>query len=158
MREIKFRGRRRDGVWIYGDLTGINHNTNEGSWCYINGRGVSKKTVGEYTGLHDKHGTEIYEGDILELVNEDGERIKAICKFGNRRLRTEYGTTIDIQCFYFQIGDRKTNPVVFNYKGMHDLDIMEVRGNIYENPELLLDCDCTEKDCESCKQYFADSI
>lgn len=91
----------------------------------------------QYTGLKDRSGTEIYEGDILEFINEDSERTIAICKFGNRRLVTDRGITIDIQCFYFEVKGWKTNPVVSNYKGVHDLEIMEVRGNIYENPELI---------------------
>lgn len=91
----------------------------------------------QYTGLKDKNGTEIYEGDILELINEDEERIKCVVEFGNRRIRTYSGTIIDVQCFYFKIGDRKTNPVANNYLGKHDLEIIKVIGNIYENPELL---------------------
>ena len=91
----------------------------------------------QYTGLKDRVGTEIYEGDILELINEDGKRVAVVCKFGNRRLVTDRGIAIDIQCFYFEVKGWKANPVVSNYKGLHDLEIMEVRGNIYENPELV---------------------
>lgn len=94
-------------------------------------------TLIQYTGLKDRTGTRIYEGDILELINEVGERVKCVVEFGSRKLRTSQGVIIDIQGFYFKIGDRKTNPVVVNYKGMHDLDIMEIRGNIYEDHELI---------------------
>ncbi len=62
----------------------------------------------------------------------DGEKIRAICRFGNRRLTTKTGTTIDIQCFYFEVGGRKTNPVVNNYLGKHDLEIMEVVSDVFE--------------------------
>ena len=72
MREIKFRGRKPNGEWLYGDLV---HNVGVGastalifpeeahdSWDrYI----VLTDTIGQFTGLHDKNGKEIYEGDIL---------------------------------------------------------------------------------------------
>lgn len=62
-REIKFRGKRLDnGEWVYGDLThGFSqHHT------FIDDQEVLSDTVGQYTGLHDKNGREIYEGDVLE--------------------------------------------------------------------------------------------
>ena len=92
----------------------------------------------QYTGLIDKNGKEIYEGDIIQLVNEDLEVIKVVCEFGaaNRQI---FDNLVEITGFYFKriCDDRKTFPIVNNYLGKHDLELFEVIGNIYENPELL---------------------
>jgi uncharacterized phage protein (TIGR01671 family) len=91
----------------------------------------------QFTGLKDKRGVEIYEGDILELIRSDGKTIRAVCKWGVFQRAMDTGTLCDIPSFSFVYKDRPTFPIIKNYKGVHDLDIIEVIGNIHENPELL---------------------
>ena len=66
MREIKFRGQRVDnGEWLYGDLMTYD---NDYVICDVDDGGylpIIRETVGQFTGLLDKNGQEIYEGDIV---------------------------------------------------------------------------------------------
>ena len=120
MREILFRGKRiDDGEWMCGNLTvwsdgstSIDKEPTEASPLYA----VIPETVGQYTGLTDKNGKKIFEGDIVNI---------------------EYPTTTVINAVITYVGA--------SFYGDNDFDLweldgyvsLEIIGNIHDNPELL---------------------
>lgn len=139
MREILFRGKRIDnGDWIYGNLIIIKRLI--GTEYYVssqngidNGKSyrfsVNPTTVGQYTGLIDKNGKKIFEGDILKVHDLiplfDGYNSEEICYNG----KVMY---IGNQGMYACEGNGDGNALC-----ALNLDECQVIGNIYDNPELL---------------------
>ena len=115
MRKIEFRGKRLDnGEWVVGNLI-------QGDQSFIEGLEVDPETVGQFTGLHDTDGTEIYEGDVVDFVAYDA--------IGNERGK-EQGVVRFEFCGY-QIGGYDMYDVLLND------DEVEIIGNIHDNPELI---------------------
>lgn len=136
MREILFRGQTRR----YGEKVRLNGEKIKSNWVYggifpQNGDGdfaiiyqqeptiekypVYADTVGQYTGLTDKNGTKIFEGDIVKY----GDTVHNVV-FEQRN-----GTA------YFGLVYSTLETLSFGY--YQDLKQIEVIGNIYDNPELL---------------------
>lgn len=126
MREILFRGKDPEsGEWYYGYYVKRNDG-DRGSLIledyFLESYEIVKpETVGQYTGLTDKNGAKIFDGDILEGDLED--RLDPGAKW---RSIVVWGT------FGWMCKDRQTLP-------MDEFDILEgeVIGNIYDNPELV---------------------
>lgn len=132
-REIKFRGKNKDIGWVEGQVA---YDLNEDTYIIREVEQdssygleetmlfatmwyrVDKETIGQYIGLCDKNGKEIYEGDIVKIKYRDEDIGKVIYEHN--------GFSIDV-----------TN-MNKNYGRVSFVNnFMEVIGNIYDNPELL---------------------
>lgn len=90
------------------------------------------------SGWKDKNGRDIFLGDEVELTNDAGVKVKVICHYGmaERDLISLSSTAQSLRCelsgFYFKsYMGHSLYPIVNNYAGVHDTQIMEVVGNIY---------------------------
>lgn len=126
-RVIKFRAKRPDdGKWVFGDFKHHQRVTITGlePTILVDNDPVILETIGQFTGLLDKNGKEIYEGDILLLGEEwDGNT-------GSVAVYNEVG--FKDGCFGY-IGERSGKLLPF----CHNEVTEEIAGNIHDNPELL---------------------
>lgn len=126
MRTIKFRGKGLVyGRWIFGDLYRTDQDGGMAIQYYDEVDGwmtedVDEKTIGQFTGLLDIHGREIYEGDVV--------RVRVTNDRFTRNPRFEIGS-VKYDDYY----GRWDN----GFHGRFFSNRMEVIGNIHDNPELI---------------------
>lgn len=147
MREILFRGQTRR----YGEKVRLNGEKIKSNWVYggifpQNGDGdfaiiyqqeptiekypVYADTVGQYTGMKDKNGKKIFEGDILKIKSHD--------------YNYEYITQVYYSCHTLCVdiyGQDYDSTAIGFADDIWDEECCEIEviGNIYDNPELLGD-------------------
>lgn len=140
-REIKFRGKSSvTNEWVYGSLVNVGNESHIVGFdevdldghhlSYCSDRPVFTKqgTIGQFTGLHDKNGNEIYEGDIVQMNIERGD---ILC----------------VVTWNLEVGEWDLNLVGCMIEGVRPLGLwlrdsscmIKVIGNKFDNPELLVD-------------------
>ena len=136
MREILFRGKGdkkyNDGMWYFG----VPIRCDDGDWqiCTNNRkRVVIPETIGQYTGVTDKNGERIFEGDIVKY--------KEACKFGDNdemeEAEEQYLCTNIVEFKngrFFPLPQRCDCEDYFFSYGSYDFEVV---GNVHDNPELL---------------------
>ena len=157
LRDILFRGKRvSDGQWVTGFYVRADGNWHKhgihkdwiicgasanGGWFALHNRyAVEKESVCQYTGLKDKNGKRIFEGDVVNVWREqrtieqvdEFQKYKAVIEFGNPNHLYSWGWQLKM------IDDAPFNPDILLWVDMEETGaFIEVIGNIHDNPELL---------------------
>ena len=137
MREILFRGKNIDLEWVAGDLlqNGVDYKTAirikayDGENYYSEVVRVISETVGQFTGLTDKNGKKIFEGDIVKYKNTDG------IKFNGVALTVIGKVVYNEKNASFAISGK--DEIGAKHYDYFPIKNIEAIGNTHDNPELL---------------------
>ena len=129
MREILFRGKRVDnGEWVegfyteYSDLwTGAVIETDNDDFP------VDPSTVGQYTGLCDKNGKKIFEGDIVLVRYEDDDYLDSSPETWSERYAVVHDDSY--HAWFTQLDDGGLGEWLYEYNG-----VCEIIDNIHDSP------------------------
>ena len=137
-REILFRGKDDSGIvnydWLYGSLNNTDPQFPQIMYCdrfwNVCSVIVTPETIGQYTGLKDKNGRKIFEGDIVKGCSKSYKK-NYLCEVYFNENMCHYGLTINRGSYtkhqthdWLELTKTKASK-------------LEVIGNIYDNPELL---------------------
>ena len=122
-REISFRGKsKRTGEWVFGNLfdkdtKGRTHIGTTVRRCFD----IDPETVGQFTGMTDKNGTKIFEGDIVRHIDTTRHVVEVV------------NSEVYFDTEMLEFGVRYSNEL-FHCKFNNEFEVI---GNIYDNKELL---------------------